>query len=42
VDDHFFARHPELKYDTTQDGYVVPIDKSTLDKAPRFQGLRAA
>lgn len=25
-----------LKYDTTQDGYVVPIDKSTLDKAPHY------
>lgn len=24
-----------LKYDTDKDGYVVPIDKSTLDKAPR-------
>lgn len=24
-----------LKYDTDKDGYVVPIDKGTLDKAPR-------
>jgi hypothetical protein len=27
-----------LKYDTTQDGYVVPIDKKTLEGAPRYQG----
>lgn len=25
-----------LKYDTTHDGYVVPLDKSTLDGAPRY------
>lgn len=25
-----------LDYDTEQDGYVVPIDKSTLDNAPRY------
>ena len=25
-----------LKYDTTQDGYVVPLDKATLDRAPRY------
>lgn len=25
-----------LKYDTTKDGYVVPIDKDTLDRAPRY------
>lgn len=25
-----------LKYDTERDGYVVPIDKSTLEKAPRY------
>ncbi len=25
-----------LKYDTTKDGYVVPISKSSLDKAPRY------
>jgi sporulation protein YlmC with PRC-barrel domain len=24
-----------LKYDTDKDGYVVPIDKNTLEKAPR-------
>ena len=25
-----------LKYDTSKDGYVVPISKSTLEKAPRY------
>ena len=25
-----------LKYDTTQDGYVVPLDKSQLEGAPRY------
>jgi sporulation protein YlmC with PRC-barrel domain len=25
-----------LKYDTMQDGYVVPIDKDTLDRAPKY------
>ena len=25
-----------LKYDTTKDGYVVPLDKDRLDKAPRY------
>jgi PRC-barrel domain len=25
-----------LKYDTTQDGYVVPIDKAMLENAPRY------
>jgi hypothetical protein len=25
-----------LKYDTIQDGYVVPLEKSQLDKAPRY------
>lgn len=25
-----------LKYDTNRDGYVVPIDKSRLDDAPRY------
>lgn len=25
-----------LKYDTSQDGYVVPIDKAVLDGAPRY------
>ncbi len=25
-----------LKYDTTQDGYVVPLDKALLDGAPRY------
>jgi sporulation protein YlmC with PRC-barrel domain len=25
-----------LKYDTSKDGYVVPVDKSTLDRAPRY------
>lgn len=25
-----------LKYDTNLDGYVVPIDKAALDKAPRY------
>ena len=27
-----------LKYDTTQDGYVVPIDKTMLENAPRYDG----
>lgn len=27
-----------LKYDTTQDGYVVPIDKDTLEGAPSYNG----
>jgi sporulation protein YlmC with PRC-barrel domain len=25
-----------LKYDTSQDGYVVPLDKSTLEGAPKY------
>ncbi len=25
-----------LKYDTQLDGYVVPVDKSQLEKAPRY------
>jgi sporulation protein YlmC with PRC-barrel domain len=25
-----------LKYDTVKDGYVVPLDKSQLEKAPRY------
>jgi sporulation protein YlmC with PRC-barrel domain len=25
-----------LKYDTTKEGYVVPLDKDKLDKAPRY------
>jgi len=25
-----------LKYDTSMEGYVVPIDKSTLEGAPRY------
>ncbi|MEO9041797.1 MAG: PRC-barrel domain-containing protein [Rhodoferax sp.] len=25
-----------LKYDTTQDGYVVPLDKDRLNDAPRY------
>ena len=25
-----------LKYDTSQDGYVVPLDKATLNGAPRY------
>ena len=25
-----------LKYDTAKAGYVVPLDKSVLDKAPRY------
>lgn len=30
-----------LKYDTNLDGYVVPIDQSTLDKAPRYAADKA-
>ena len=25
-----------LKYDTSRDGYVVPLDKSRLEGAPRY------
>ena len=25
-----------LKYDTSQDGYVVPLDKTQLEAAPRY------
>ena len=25
-----------LKYDTTKDGYVVPLDKAKLEEAPRY------
>jgi sporulation protein YlmC with PRC-barrel domain len=25
-----------LKYDTSRDGYVVPLDKQQLEKAPRY------
>lgn len=27
-----------LKYDTAQDGYVVPLDKAQLENAPRYPG----
>lgn len=27
-----------LKYDTGLDGYVVPLDKATLEGAPRYDG----
>lgn len=30
-----------LKYDTTQDGYLVPLDKATLEKAPRYPATDA-
>jgi sporulation protein YlmC with PRC-barrel domain len=34
-------RHPipwsMLKYDTQRDGYVVPLDKAKLEKAPKYQ-----
>jgi len=26
-----------LKYDTQKDGYVVPVDKARLEKAPKYQ-----
>lgn len=26
-----------LKYDTQKDGYVVPLDKAKLEKAPKYQ-----
>ena len=26
-----------LKYDTAQDGYVVPLDQARLEKAPRYE-----
>ncbi len=29
-----------LKYDTTLGGYVVPIDKATLEKAPKYSADR--
>jgi sporulation protein YlmC with PRC-barrel domain len=29
-----------LKYDTNLGGYVVPIDKTTLEKAPRYSSDR--
>jgi sporulation protein YlmC with PRC-barrel domain len=29
-----------LKYDTAQDGYVVPIDKAVLEGAPRYTSDR--
>ena len=29
-----------LKYDTTLDGYVVPIDKAKLEDAPHYSGDR--
>jgi len=29
-----------LKYDTGQDGYVVPLDKALLQDAPRYAGDR--
>ena len=25
-----------LRYDTTRDGYIVPIDKARLERAPRY------
>lgn len=26
-----------LRYDTAKDGYVIPLDKGTLEKAPRYR-----
>ncbi len=26
-----------LRYDTERDGYVIPLDKTTLEKAPRYR-----
>jgi hypothetical protein len=26
-----------LRYDTDKDGYVIPLDKDTLEKAPRYR-----
>ncbi|CAN5290214.1 PRC-barrel domain-containing protein [soil metagenome] len=26
-----------LKYDTDKDGYVVPVDKAVIEKAPRYE-----
>jgi len=30
-----------LKYDTTQDGYVVPLDKERLNDAPKYPSGKA-
>lgn len=30
-----------LKYDTIKDGYVVPLDKAKLDKAPKYHDEKA-
>ncbi len=30
-----------LKYDTTKDGYVVPLDKDRLSKAPKYSRDKA-
>ena len=33
-------RHPipwMLQYDTQKDGYIVPLDKAKLEKAPKYQ-----
>lgn len=34
--DHYPVPWSLLKYDTTKEGYVVPIDKSQLENAPKF------
>lgn len=34
--DHYPLPWGILKYDTSKDGYVVPLDRSALDGAPRF------
>lgn len=34
--DHFPVPWSLLKYDTSKEGYVVPIDKTQLENAPKF------
>ncbi|HXD07235.1 MAG TPA: PRC-barrel domain-containing protein [Burkholderiaceae bacterium] len=34
--DRYPVPWPMLKYDTVKDGYVVPLEKEQLDKAPRY------
>ncbi len=36
------SRGTMLKYDTSQDGYVVPLDKIQLEAAPRYGRGRSA
>lgn len=37
-EEHFPLPWTKLKYATEREGYVVDIDRETLDKAPKYEG----